>query len=454
MAGTFSVVGLIVLALVIALATNCIRRKRARAFDRELAEATREAASAPHPMFLDDEDDWNKGAESGYGGTAGRAGYGAGPGMGPGYGGGVGSGADMTRSLSTSGGQFSDVSSHGTYAQPAMSIGSHGESYGMREFGNSGAGVGEIYDPYAAAAGGAAGAAGIGVARARSMRSDGHVSPGAGLNEGGAPYAAFAAPANAPPMPSMPVGVAMGDPFNNGVGMAMGDPYAAGVAAAGVGAGGLARNQSLYNSQYSYGAGQQQNLHQRSPSQTSPNRSPSDGHGGYERGHAPYPPGVPNSAATGSTQYFSPGVESYASHYAAGGAASAAAIGAAAQRHSIIDDDEDAYGGYEHTPSPAAAGAAQRQSTLANPFDAGPGSSSHGHGHVTGGASGRESRSSEYSQDDEPRRVLKVRSSLDSLMECVLILPFFPLYRLQMQIKLASPTSSNANTNANANIKC
>ena len=58
----------------------------------------------------------------------------------------------------------------------------------MREM-SGGVGPGEIYDPYTV---GAARAAGLGVARARRMRSDGGYA--AGLQEGAAPYAAFAIP--------------------------------------------------------------------------------------------------------------------------------------------------------------------------------------------------------------------------------------------------------------------
>lgn len=93
-------------------------------------------------------------------------------------------------------GGYSDVSSHGTYAQGPLSVPSHGhEAYGMREMG-PGPGVGEIYDPNAYAAGGAAaaaaGAAGIGVARARSTRDGGAYA--AALADGNSPYPAFAVP--------------------------------------------------------------------------------------------------------------------------------------------------------------------------------------------------------------------------------------------------------------------
>ncbi|CAA7261051.1 unnamed protein product [Cyclocybe aegerita] len=407
-AGVFSVVGLITLALLIALITNGIRRRRAKKFDRELAEATREAAAAPAPIFLDDDDDDR---------------YGPG-----GYGSGGTQGLDRG---------FSDVSSHGTYAQPAMSAGSH-EAYGMREMGygptGHGVGVGEVYDPYGnAAAAGPAGAAGIGVARARSMRSDGGYA--AGLQEGSTPYAAFAAPTAPPPVPLIP-GQEYGrgaNPSNN-LAANLELLEAAGMGAHVAGAGSLARNQSQYNSQYQSGYGQQ-NLHQRSPSQ------PQD-HDPQVQPRSQSPP----SASTAGTQYYSPRADSYSSHYsgataAAGGAGAYQAIGdpaqypgppqgqyqqgpqgqyynnsgAAANRYSAADDMEDAYGGYEAGPSDSAqtttamppsyaSGPTQpapkekeawkRQSGLPNPFGD---TSSHGHGDDARRDSG-----------EEPKRVLKV----------------------------------------------
>lgn len=163
----FTVVGLIVLAILIALITNSIRRRRAKKFDDEIAAAARDAANTEVPHFgYDDDDDFRPGGGGAYG--AGGA---------------------------NSGAKFSDVS-HGTYAQPPMSV---SESYGMRELPRHGAGPapGEYFDAggggYGAAmgAGAAAGAAGIGVARARSMRDGGYA---AGLQEGSSPYAAFAVP--------------------------------------------------------------------------------------------------------------------------------------------------------------------------------------------------------------------------------------------------------------------
>jgi len=166
-AGVFTVVGLIGLVLLIVLIINIVRRRRAQNFDKELIAATREAAAtAPNPNFLDDEEDpedrFKRGAYGmGYG-SGGSGGY---------NGGGNGTG-------------YSDVS-HGTYGQAPM------EAYNMRDLGGHGTGVGEIYDPYAAG-----GAAGIGVARARSMRVDpANASPNsyaAALQDGGAPYPKFA----------------------------------------------------------------------------------------------------------------------------------------------------------------------------------------------------------------------------------------------------------------------
>lgn len=88
--------------------------------------------------------------------------------------------------------QFSDAShgtqgTHGTYSQPPMAV----DSYGMREIGHP-PGPGDMLyssDPYAA------GAAGIGVVRARSMRADGRKPDFASaLKDGNGPYPAFAIP--------------------------------------------------------------------------------------------------------------------------------------------------------------------------------------------------------------------------------------------------------------------
>ncbi|KAI0697765.1 hypothetical protein BC835DRAFT_735086 [Cytidiella melzeri] len=59
-AGVFTVVGLVALALLIALLTNAIRRRRALKFDKDVAVAAREAAAAAHaspPDFHDFDDE-------------------------------------------------------------------------------------------------------------------------------------------------------------------------------------------------------------------------------------------------------------------------------------------------------------------------------------------------------------------------------------------------------------
>ncbi|KAF8627157.1 hypothetical protein AX17_006373 [Amanita inopinata Kibby_2008] len=151
-AGVFTVVGLIVVAILIAFVVNYVRRRRAEKFDREIAEAAAEAAAARAPAFLDDDAE-NYGPSGGYGSYPGK---------------------------------FSDIS-HGTYSQSPMGV--NPESYNMREMGP---GPGEVYDANGyGAAGVGAGAAGIGVARARSRRDGGFA---AGLQDGASPYVAFAGP--------------------------------------------------------------------------------------------------------------------------------------------------------------------------------------------------------------------------------------------------------------------
>ncbi|THH27346.1 hypothetical protein EUX98_g6844 [Antrodiella citrinella] len=103
-AGVFAVVGLVVLAIAIALITNAVRRRRAKKFDRDVALAAAEAAAnARSPDFGVDDD--------GYG-------YGAGS-----------AAADGSRSVYTG---YSDAS-HGTYAQQPLT---GAESYGMSDLHN------------------------------------------------------------------------------------------------------------------------------------------------------------------------------------------------------------------------------------------------------------------------------------------------------------------------------
>ncbi|KAF9522941.1 hypothetical protein CPB83DRAFT_69806 [Crepidotus variabilis] len=384
-AGVFTVVGLIALALVFAFITNIVRRRRAKAFDRELQEATREAAAAPAPAFLDDDDD-------GYGPH------------------GVGStGAYSSGYVASSNErQFSDLS-HGTYGQNPMG---HAETYNMRELG-PGAGVGEIYDPYAGAAAGAAGgAAGIGIARARSMKSDNSAgnSYGAALADGASPYAAFAGPQggynNAPPMPG--AGMGGGDPFGataaqKNLELLEAAGMGAHIAGAGAGTvGALSRSQSQYRDQQpGYGYPQQQQHPQTAQrlSTQSPNdylaleRNRSLGSSGHS--HEP----SPNSASTGATQYYSPGVVSpYANTIQAHAQQSyqSQIQQPPQQRWSVVNEDpEDAYGGYSPPPGVPAPGA------LPNPFAGATSTDSHTK------EWDRESRASSYSQE-EPKRVLKV----------------------------------------------
>lgn len=159
----FAVVGLVALVIAVAFITNAVRRRRAKKFDREIADAADEArkASADPSLFHQDED-FGGGYDTYSGGLA------------------------RSRSVYTD-------HTHGTYSQqPLRPV----ESYGMSEL-NVAAG-----DPYAAAGvgggmagmgaalGGAAGNAGIGAAGLNRSRST------------TAPYNAFAGPAGYPrPVP-------------------------------------------------------------------------------------------------------------------------------------------------------------------------------------------------------------------------------------------------------------
>jgi hypothetical protein len=77
----------------------------------------------------------------------------------------------------------------------------------MREMSPHGPNPGEYFDPGAYDASIAAGAAGIGVARARSMQDRGYA---AGLTEGASPYAAFAVPGAHHTQPQYPPGMIRG----------------------------------------------------------------------------------------------------------------------------------------------------------------------------------------------------------------------------------------------------
>ena len=132
-AGVFTVVGLIALIIFFILGTTFIRKRRARKFDKEIDEAAAEAAAASRGPDFDDYD-YNP-AHAASGGYTG----------------------------------YSD-GSHGTFAQPPMSIG-HASDYRMPD-------VPPNFDPaFGVGASGTAGAAGIGAGvgtaamqRARSRR--------------------------------------------------------------------------------------------------------------------------------------------------------------------------------------------------------------------------------------------------------------------------------------------
>ena len=160
-AGVFTVVSLIAVAILFTAVTTVIRRRREKQFDKDVAEAAMQAAATSNSTNFDDYDN----PYNGY-----------------------------------------SAESHGTYGQPAMSHGGGGhpaESYVMND-------VGGGYDHYGSVA---AGAAGIGAAspmqRAKSRRqiSGSNYIPGDGGAAGGqpgdygpgcyeerTPYAAFAGP--------------------------------------------------------------------------------------------------------------------------------------------------------------------------------------------------------------------------------------------------------------------
>ncbi|KAF8555452.1 hypothetical protein OG21DRAFT_1507742 [Imleria badia] len=157
-AGVFTVVGLIVVALIVAFVVNAIRRRRAENFDRDVAEAAAEAAASSRSPF--DDYSYNNSGSNGGGGGGGGGAYG-----------------------------YSD-NSHGTFQLPPLSP--HNEVYGMTEMSQ--------FDPYAA---GAASLAASAVGRSRSRKESEPGAPGiAGVGAGTlarepskrAPYHAFAGP--------------------------------------------------------------------------------------------------------------------------------------------------------------------------------------------------------------------------------------------------------------------
>ncbi|KAF7981023.1 hypothetical protein HWV62_35456 [Athelia sp. TMB] len=176
-AGVFTAVGIVAIVIIALIATTCIRRRRAERFDKDVAEAAMEAAATSRTNAWDDDDAYN--TPGGYGAKA--AGYGGGAGN---YGGAGGYGGTSAENAPYAAGYSSE--SHGTYGQPPM------EAYAMHNVGSS-AGhyeVGQVVDP--ALLGGAAGAAGIGAMRARSMNRGGQ--DGGYDAQEHTPYAAFAGP--------------------------------------------------------------------------------------------------------------------------------------------------------------------------------------------------------------------------------------------------------------------
>lgn len=369
-AGVFTVVGIIVVAIVIAILTTALRRRRAKRFDRDVAEAAREAAAAHPPVFADDDldGDHNYGNSGNYG-------------------------------------EYSDVSSHGTYAQPPMGhIGGGGgqEAYGMSELQHP------SYDPYLAGVG--AGAAGVGaagaLARARSQREMGADGMGmAGYGAGGfnpgygetqSPYPAFAGPPRGdmfnvpPPVPT---------PYSGAGGYGPGRPEYDLLDAAGMG-GAAATPMSRGASQHTQQSDSSKSNYDLSRNQSQAGRSLLDG--AYSGGTTA-PPADYNSPQS---------AESYASHYQPGFRAdNNAPIGNAYAPEMPVPqdgaDNDAAYGGYSssshgHGDSLSPAG------SMPNPYSAT--SAPEGQGYHD-----------ESDEEDEVdhRRVLKViknRSSCDILL--------------------------------------
>lgn len=290
-----------------------------------------------------------------------------------------------------SSGPYSDVSSHGTYHQTPMVP----ETYNMREIGGvnpHGPAPGEVFDYNSIGAGGAAGAAGIGVARARSMRDGGNY--GQALQEGGSPYPAFvtgsASPSPPPPHPYGREYTARGHELevleNAGMGVHVG----------GAGAGLYQQQQQ----QQGYGGG---GRHQTQPSYDQPQ--------GLQRN---------KSLVSHEAEIVYPGQYSTPPpppHQQGGYSQQPPGYGQQPQQGYVVpeQDEDDAYGGYVVTddPSPpappvaaapAAGGSGSGNSSggsLPNPFD-------QGVAQPQVGGERRFSDGSEY-EDEEPRRVLKVR---------------------------------------------
>ncbi|KAH9927024.1 hypothetical protein B0H21DRAFT_136414 [Amylocystis lapponica] len=142
LAGVFTVVGLVVVAILVALITNAVRRRQAKKFDRDVAEAAADAAAQAHvPDFTDDD----------YGYPGDRV-----------------NGKEYPERSAYSDG------SHGTFGQPAVQP---AEAFNMSEL--------PPFDSY-----GTAGAAGVGAAGVNRARSMGQKNT--------TPYNAFAGPVTMP----------------------------------------------------------------------------------------------------------------------------------------------------------------------------------------------------------------------------------------------------------------
>ncbi|KAJ3814142.1 hypothetical protein F5876DRAFT_73228 [Lentinula aff. lateritia] len=117
-AGTFTVVALVGVAIIIWVIILSIRRRRAHKFDQENEAAAAEAAYATAPAFLDDDDHPIYRRDYLHAGDMSSGGYSGYEGGGPIYAGAVPS-----------------ASSHGTFNQPPMGI-QPNENYPMAEFGS------------------------------------------------------------------------------------------------------------------------------------------------------------------------------------------------------------------------------------------------------------------------------------------------------------------------------
>ncbi|KAH8092554.1 hypothetical protein BXZ70DRAFT_460165 [Cristinia sonorae] len=274
-AGVFSVVGLVVIVIAIALITNAVRRRRAKKFDRDVAAAAAEAAAnARSPDFGVDDD-------YGYGGSGGVS--------------------DAAGNRSMYG--YSDASSHGTYAQQPMGHGA--ESYGMSEM--------HGFDPYSTSAA-AAGAAGIGAAGLNRSKSNTQ------------PYNAFAGPQtdpyyDNPPVPGQNMRYRQGGSANtqdllDAAGLVPGVGAGAGLVSRGQSVSTTAHSQSQYSQssyqpQQSYGAYVPEGYQQTSSRSPPPQQQ--------QTAPAPQPPSRPGSMvdvdpydgieeSTPNTQANSPGI--------------------------------------------------------------------------------------------------------------------------------------------------